>query len=83
MSGYWIERVKKGNKISNVKLKVGDKAIFEYFINNGKIMVKRHISVINEDKEFYYFDTGYLRNTPIYKKILLRLKVFFNNIFML
>ncbi len=53
MSGYWIERVKKGNKISNVKLKVGDKAIVEYFINNGKTMVKRHISVINEDKEFY------------------------------
>jgi hypothetical protein len=74
MSGYWVERVKKGNKMSNVKLKVGDKAIVEYFINNGKIMVKRHISVINEDKDFYYVDTGYLRNTPIYKKNIIKVE---------
>lgn len=74
MSGYWVERVKKGNKMSNIKLKVGDKAIVEYFINNGKIMVKRHISVINEDKDFYYVDTGYLRNTPIHKNNIIKVE---------
>ncbi len=74
MSGYWVERVKKGNKMSNIKLKVGDKAIVEYFINNGKIMVKRHISVINEDKDFYYVYTGYLRNTPIHKNNIIKVE---------
>ena len=76
MSSYWVARVKKntGNIMSDKNLSVGTNAIVEYFINDGKIMVKRHINVVSEDEITYYVNTGYLKNTPILKKNIIKIE---------
>lgn len=76
MSSYWVARVKKnkGNVMSDKNLSVGTKAIVEYFIADGKIMVKRHVNVISEDEITYYVNTGYLKNTPILKKNIIKIE---------
>lgn len=76
MSSYWVARVKKskGNIMSNKNLVVGSNAILEYFIADGRIMVKRHVNVIAEDNTTYYVNTGYLKNTPILKKNIIKIE---------
>lgn len=56
----------------NKKLDIGKMAIVEYFIQNKKILVKRNVIVISEDNEYYYVNTGYLTNTPILKKNIIK-----------
>lgn len=75
MSNYLIEKVDsyKGFKMNKEKLKIGNKLILEYFLNNKKIKVKRNVLIVGEDQEFYYVDTGVLKNTPILKKSIVNI----------
>lgn len=70
MSNYLVEKIDfyKGFIMNKELLKVGNKLLLEYFLNNKKIKVKRNVIIVGEDEDSFYVDTGFLKYTPILKR---------------
>lgn len=74
MSNFWIEQVEvteyeaEYNKMRlREMLQVGKNFLMEYSVSYGKIRLKRVVEIVHQDEDFYYVNTGYLRNIAIYK----------------
>lgn len=71
--GFYIDRIwttMRNNDAYKV-LKKGSTVVIEYMLANGKIRVKRVVTIKDSDDKYVYIDTGVLRNTPIHKTDIL------------
>lgn len=56
-------------------LSVGMNVKMEYSLNNGKIRITRSVKIVGEDDYCYYVNTGYLKNSPVFKKDIVNISL--------